>query len=64
MPYLPVTNPLDPPAGAPRPSLIIKINHQFDQELSVAVRQLPWQWRRALVISGVELNQGGGGIRI
>ena len=46
---------------------INKINHQFghgDQELSVAVRHLPWQWRGALVVSGVELNQGGGGGRI
>jgi len=24
----------------------------------------PWQWRGALVVSGVELNQGGGGGRI
>lgn len=35
-----------------------------DQESSVDDRHLPWQWRRALVFSRVELNQGGSGVRI
>ena len=32
--------------------------------MSSGIRYVPWQWRRALVVLGVEVDQGGGGFRI